>query len=250
MSIIISINGNVKSGKTNFINKIKQEVLDNKLKNIIVLDDQINHLSKTCNSDRYQLMLLLSRFDQIYGIIETNPDAIIICESCLQTDMDFIIDILYNNNKTDLSKKYTLMLYNLYTNLPKQRCIYLYSTPESILLKILKEDNKQNTYIDCSTVNIDYLVNRHLHYERVFTDNINVIIKINLDKYSNTKYNELISHTVRLLQEDNLTRLFYVKYNYMYNEDITNDLNMVNSYLIVIFIIVSIFVTYIIYDNL
>jgi thymidylate kinase len=260
MSMIISINGNIGSGKTNFIKKLKQEVIDNNLENIIVLEDRINQLSKISiddiiifeelNNTVLQLMLLITRFKLISNIIETNPNAIIICESCLMTDIEIFIKILCDKNEISsyLSQTFMEWFNDFNKNLPELKSIYLYSTPKNILLRMLKKKNN-------NIVDIAYLTKRHEYYQEIFTDNKNMIIKINIDKYNMSfddiidhKYNKLISDTLKLFQNDNLNNSYYFKYNKMYNEDISDDLNMVSNYLVVTIVILLIIFIYIIFN--
>lgn len=247
MSMIISINGNIGSGKTDFIKKIKQEVSDNSLENIIVLEDHIDQSFKIYDNNMLQLMLLITRFKSIGSIVKTNPGAIIICESCLVTDIEMFIKMLYNNNKDTsyLFQALTDWFSDLCKDLPEQKSIYLYSTPEDILVKMLRISNN-------STIDLDCLTKRHKYYQKIFTDNDNVIIKINIDRYSipinnsiNFEYNRLVANTVKLFQDNNLNKAYYLKYNMMYNEEIINNFNVTNNYLFmttVVFIVLFIYV--------
>jgi thymidylate kinase len=258
--MIISINGNIGSGKTNFIKELKQEVIDNNLENIIVLEDQINKSFKMSVDDivifenfdnnMLQLMLLITRFKLIANIIKTNPTAIIICESCLVSDVEIFTKILYDDdNASYLFKTFTSWFNEFYKNLPEQKSIYLYSRPENILLRMLKKSNNNIIDIDC-------LTKRHKYYQEIFTGNYNVIIKINVDKYNipingviDHKYSRLITDTLKLFQDDNLNKPYYLKYSKMYNEEIINDLNMLDNYIVITTIILSILFIYIIIIN-
>ena len=102
MAQIISIDGNIGSGKSTIVQKLK-EYFQKQNKNIIFLQEPINEWDKIKdkngitilekfyqNQEKYsfafQMMAYISRLSLLKKTIEENSDAIIITERCLNTD--------------------------------------------------------------------------------------------------------------------------------------------------------------------
>jgi len=226
MSLIISIDGNIGTGKTTFINELKKK----NLPNVIFVDEPVELWTKICVNDEtilekfyedqikyafsFQMMALISRIQLLKKAVKDNPNAIIVTERSLYSDKNIFAKLLYDEGKID---PHSYQIYNLWFSeyikeLPKHKFIYLYSDPKTAHERIIKRsrNGEQN-------INIDYLINCEEYHKFWFEyDNSNLIAKINMDHYiTNTKeYEDLISNTADLLNNK--------KYSYKYNNELVN----------------------------
>jgi deoxyadenosine/deoxycytidine kinase len=116
MSTIVSIEGNIGSGKSTILKLLKEYFNENK--NIIFLQEPVDEWEKIKdknnitilakfyeNQEKYsfafQMMAYISRLSLLKKTIEKNPDAIIITERCLNTDRYVFAKMLYDNGKLE-----------------------------------------------------------------------------------------------------------------------------------------------------
>ena len=100
MSIIISIEGNIGSGKSTLVDYLKNNYTD---KNIVYLQEPVDewnnikdennitilekfYANQTKYSFAFQMMAYISRLDLLRNSIKNNPNSIIITERSLFTD--------------------------------------------------------------------------------------------------------------------------------------------------------------------
>lgn len=175
---IISIEGNIGSGKTTIIDKLtKHFENDDSLiflrepvdiwENIKDIDGK-NILQKFYeNPEEYafsfQIMALTTRLELIKNKINENPDcSVIICERSLEADKEIFAKMLYGDNKIkNIDYQIYNQLYNEFTKKYQAKgIIYLETTPdvcyermgkrnrlgeEGVTLDYLKECNKYHT---------------------------------------------------------------------------------------------------------
>lgn len=177
MSQIISIEGNIGSGKSTILNSLKQHFKENK--NIIFLQEpvaewdkirdknNITILSKFYENQKkysfsFQMMAYISRLSLLKDTIEKNPESIIITERCLNTDRHVFAKMLYDSgNLEDIEYQIYLQWFDHFSNIMKiQKIIYLKTDPKTCHSRI----NKRNRDGE-SNISIDYLENCHNYHE-------------------------------------------------------------------------------------
>jgi deoxyadenosine/deoxycytidine kinase len=221
MSLIISIDGNIGCGKSTFLKELKNEVKKLRLKNIIFLHEPLDQWSQINvngvtilekfyeNPDKYafsfQMMAYISRLSLFKKAIKENPDTIIVTERSLYTDKNIFAKMLYDDNKID---SYSYQIYNMWfdefiKDLPEHMYFYLESSPSNILNRIIKRDR-----IGENNISIEYLINCHNYHQEMFSDNQNLIAKINMDKYEfgSEHYKNLVFKTVKIISNIRMNR--------------------------------------------
>lgn len=114
MPTIISIEGNIGSGKSTFIKYLKN-VFDTK--EVVLVPEPVNEWENIRDKDgksmlmyfyedqmrnafSFQMMAYISRLESLKKAIKENPDAkIIITERCLETDKNVFAKMLYDEGK-------------------------------------------------------------------------------------------------------------------------------------------------------
>lgn len=255
MSLIITIDGNIGSGKTTFINKLKEYSIQYNIQNIIFLEEPVDQWSQVSvnnitileafytNPTRYafsfQMLAFISRLVLFLDAIRNNPDSIIISERSILTDKYIFAKMLYDNGNID---EYSYKIYNLWfeyfiNKLPKHKHIYLYSDPSNTIKKIIKRQRPGE-----SNINIDYLNQCHEYHEEMFIDNNKLLTKLNIDKYilGTDEYEMLVLSILEILtqKEKKINKyLYYINYD-----------EHIISLLRVSFILIVIYVFTIIYN--
>ena len=114
MPVIVSIEGNIGSGKSTFIKYLKN-VFDEK--EVVIVPEPVGEWEQICDKDgksmlvhfyedqernsfSFQMMAYISRLVYLKRAIENNPDAkLIITERCLETDRNVFAKMLYAEDK-------------------------------------------------------------------------------------------------------------------------------------------------------
>lgn len=168
MASIISIEGNIGSGKSTLIEYLKSNY---KNSNVIYLEEPVkiwqsikdkngvNILVKFYeNQEKYsfafQMMAYISRLDLLRRTIKDNPESIIITERSLYTDKYVFAKMLFDSDKIE-DIEYNI--YNRWFNsmidlAPLNKVIYMKTTPEISYKRVIKrsregEDNIGEEYI-------------------------------------------------------------------------------------------------------
>ena len=188
MSKIISVEGNIGSGKSTIVDILKKSFQNNS--NIIFLQEPVDEwaeikdkngqtiLSKFYeNQEKYsfvfQMMAYISRLTLLKNTILANPGCVIISERCLNTDRYVFAKMLYDSGKME-DIEYTVYLkwfdeFNeLYNN---QKMIYMKTDPAICFQRIAKRDRDGE-----SAIPLSYLESCHQYHEEM----INVIEKENV----------------------------------------------------------------------
>lgn len=248
MSLIISIDGNIGSGKTTFINELKKEVNKQKLKNIIFVDEPVELWTKICVNNEnilekfyqdqikyafsFQMMALISRIKVLKKAMKDHPDAIIISERSLYSDKNIFAQMLYDEGKIDPHsfQIYTMWFREYIKELPKHEFIYLFSDPKIVNDRIKKRNRTGENNID-----IEYLINCNDYHENMFVDHKYLLAKIKMNhNIGSDNYKELISDTIKLLNNK------MDKYKYIFKYD----KRLLKIYLIGIIYILFIIILY------
>jgi deoxyadenosine/deoxycytidine kinase len=186
--MIISIEGNIGSGKTTLVNLLKESLINND--KFIFISEPIdiwiknkdkngeNILTKFyTNQEKYafpfQIMAYFSRLHLIKNAIKNNPDKIIITERCVNTDRNVFAKMLYEDNKIED------VCYNIYLewfdefmdgmNIDK----YIYVDSEySLCHKRINKRNRQGE----ENIPIEYLKRCELYHKQWLLNNNSLLI--------------------------------------------------------------------------
>ena len=210
MSTILSIEGNIGSGKSTIINYLKEKYSDSG--NIIFLPEPVEEWEKIKDNDgqtilakfygnqkkysfAFQMMAYISRLDILRKAIKENPGKIIISERSLYTDKYVFAQMLYDDNKMESVE------YQIYNNwfhsfsdlAPLHKVVYLKTDPNVSYDRIMK---RNRTGEDC--IPFDYIQNCHKYHENMYDiiDCSKKIIDCTIDFNHSNDYFEKISQDI------------------------------------------------------
>ena len=188
MSIIISIEGNIGSGKSTIVDYLKNNYTD---KNIVYLQEPVDewnnikdennitilekfYANQTKYSFAFQMMAYISRLDLLRNSIKNNPNSIIITERSLFTDKYVFAQMLYDSNKME---KIEYEIYNKWFNsmidlAPLSKVIYLKTEPDDSYKRIKKRNRDGENQIP-----FEYIKECH-EYHNHMIDILNIDKKI------------------------------------------------------------------------
>jgi deoxyadenosine/deoxycytidine kinase len=199
MTSIVSIEGNIGSGKSTILRVLKEYFNENK--KIIFLQEPVDEWEKIKdknnvtiltkfydNQEKYsfafQMMAYISRLSLLKRTIEKNPDAIIITERCLNTDRYVFAKMLYDTGKLeDIEYQIYLNWFEHFLDIQKiQKVVYLKTEPDICYFRISKRNRTGE-----SNISIDYLKQCHQYHEDMInclTDK-KLVINSNIDTDEN-----------------------------------------------------------------
>jgi deoxyadenosine/deoxycytidine kinase len=170
---LISIEGNIGSGKSTLIELLKDSGL-----NCIFIPEPVNlwneikDLSGVSILERYygdpekyafpfQMMAYITRLSIINKTAESNPDSVIITERSIHTDREVFAKMLYDSGKIN-HIEYTIYLkwFDEFNKFPLDSIIYLKVSPEICKERILKRNRQGEEEIQLS-----YLQDLHNYHE-------------------------------------------------------------------------------------
>lgn len=199
MSQIVSVEGNIGSGKSTILKQLKNYLKNNT--NIIFLQEPVDEweqirdnnnvtiLSKFyANQEKYsfafQMMAYISRLSLLKNTIEKYPNSIIITERCLNTDRYVFAKMLYDSGKLeDVEYQIYLKWFDHFIDKQKiEKVVYLKTDPKICLHRI----NKRNRDGE-SNIPLEYLEKCHSYHEDMINKNIKekIIIDTNIDTEDN-----------------------------------------------------------------
>jgi deoxyadenosine/deoxycytidine kinase len=193
---IFSVEGNIGSGKTTLVNRMKntithirgrpvyylpepvdiwESIKDNEGQNML----QLFYSDPTKHAFAFQMMAYISRLSMMQLAIDEHPKCILITERCLLSDYNVFANMLYETNKISTEQMAIYKKWFYQFNVPISGLIYLHCEPE-------------NSYNRCSnrnrtgeeTVSIDYLTQCHEKHEEWINleEDIPIITIFNNDK--------------------------------------------------------------------
>lgn len=186
MSRIISIEGNIGSGKSTLVRDLQlyfknKEIKDDKVIFLqepvdvwnTIYDEKGNTILENFYRDQekygfsFQMMAYISRLSKIRETIKKYPNTIIITERSLYTDKYVFAKMLYDNEKIDeINYKIYLKWFNDFIDeLPKHEFIYIKTNPDMCLERI-KKRNRSGENIE-----LEYLINCDNYHDKMLTSN-------------------------------------------------------------------------------
>ena len=180
--IIISIEGNIGSGKTTFINQLMNVEKMKTNNTICFLKEPVNLWESIKNSNNetmiecfykeqekyafsFQIMAYVSRIALIKEAIN-NGYKYIFTERCIYTDKNVFLKMLFESNKLEkMNNDIYNMLFETFTQEYNIYHIYIETTPEVALKRVIKRDRAGETNISleyltmCNNYHNNWLVN-------------------------------------------------------------------------------------------
>lgn len=187
--LIISVEGNIGSGKSTYVEILKQNLITISNRPVVFLQEPVDEwttivdkqgesiLSKFyANQEKYsfafQMMAYISRLALLKKTVEENPDAIIITERCLFTDKYVFAKMLYDSNLIE-EVEYAIYLkwFNTFQEeYPISGYVYLYTRAETAFERVKKRSRDGE-----STIPLEYLRQCHqYHNEWLFGNKISI----------------------------------------------------------------------------
>jgi deoxyadenosine/deoxycytidine kinase len=182
---IISIEGNIGSGKSTFVKYIRDSISSKK---VCFLDEPVKEWSEIKDEEgktvlenyygnpkafafTFQMMAYISRLAYLKRAIESNEYDVIITERTLFTDKNVFCEMLYADGM--ISK----IEYTIYNNwfkefidmIPPIQYVYLKTTPEVSETRVKKRDR-----LGESTISLEYLAKCHEYHENWLNNTPNV----------------------------------------------------------------------------
>ncbi len=184
MSLIISVEGNIGSGKSTILEYLKKKYNND---NIVFLQEPISEwekikddnnntiLTKFYNDQKkysfaFQMMAYISRLDILRKTIKENPTKIIISERSLFTDKYVFAKMLFDSSNMETVE---YQIYNNWFNslidlAPLHKMIYLKTDPKISFDRIIKRSRTGENNIP-----FEYIENCHKYHNDMY-DLINV----------------------------------------------------------------------------
>ena len=205
MSQIISIEGNIGSGKSTFLSFIKNNFND---PNIIFLQEPVSEWDNIKDSNgitilqkfyenqkkysfAFQMMAYISRLNLLKKTILEHPDSIIITERCLNTDRYVFAKMLYDSGKLeDVEYQIYINWFDSFNDIQKsQKTIYLKTDPDICFKRICKRNRDGE-----SNISLEYLIECDKYHNNMI-DSISIdkllLLNSNIDSDENKDINNI-----------------------------------------------------------
>jgi deoxyadenosine/deoxycytidine kinase len=192
MPRIISIEGNIGSGKSTFLSYLKEYYRENteviflrepvdiweKVKDPVTNETMLEkfYADQPKYAFSFQIMAFISRLTLLKKTVRENPDAIIITERCLHTDKLIFAKMLYDmKNIEDVNYQIYCQIYDEFVDeYPLDKVIYIRTEP-SICYERIHIRSRQGE----SSIPIEYLSQCHIYHENMMKElrdkNMNVL---------------------------------------------------------------------------
>lgn len=212
---IISIEGNIGSGKSTILHMLKSYSKQNYIfvqepveewNNIRDKEGEtiLSHFYRDNKqySFQFQMMAYISRLNLLRKIIKENPNAVIITERCLYTDKFVFAKLLYdNNNMTDIEYTIYNKWFNAFTDdVPINGIIYIHTNPNTCEKRIVHRNRIGET------IPLEYLTTCHEYHDKWLNETTTPIIKydgnICIDETNNLQIISNIEDSIKQLVQD------------------------------------------------
>jgi|TARA_B110000211_G_scaffold77917_1_gene91375 deoxynucleoside kinase len=218
MPFIVSIEGNIGSGKSTFIKylnkyaKTNVDCIHRDIKYIQEPVDEWNNIKDSggesilqkfySNQEEYafsfQIMAYITRLRKIIESIDQFPNAIHICERSLETDKHVFAQMLYDDKKI---KEIDWVIYNYWFSTFLDKCktnliIYVNTTPENCHARVKLRDR-----LGESNIPLTYLQNCHTYHEKwIRHTKVNtLVLNGNTDVQDKQSYTIVLENTLNAI---------------------------------------------------
>lgn len=216
MSRIISIEGNIGSGKSTLVKNIQTLFKNRKISEdkVLFLQEPVDvwntiqdndgtileHFYK--NQEKYgfsfQMMAYISRLSILKNAIKKYPNTTIITERSLYTDRYVFAKMLYDNKKIDdiCYQIYLKWFDDFIDELPKHEFIYMKTHPEKCLERI-KKRNRAGENIELS-----YLIDCDVYHDKMLTSNecySELVLDGNIDNHDTLSNFNIHTNSIELM---------------------------------------------------
>jgi deoxyadenosine/deoxycytidine kinase len=205
MAKLISIEGNIGSGKSTILRSLKAHFSDNEKINqkILFLQEPVDEWENIKDKDgntilkkfyenqkdysfAFQMMAYISRLSLLKREMDEHPDAIIITERCLNTDRYVFAKMLYDDGLIeDVEYQIYLTWFEHFFDINKiQKLVYLKTDPKICLERVNKRMREGE-----STLTHEYLEKCHKYHSDMITNTHCDVLQIdsNVDTDMNTE---------------------------------------------------------------
>ena len=210
MFTIISIDGNIGSGKSTLMGQLETNFSDNK--NVVFLKEPVEDWGHITDENgttilemfyenptkygfSFQIMAYISRLDVIRKEIKKNPNAIFISERSLFTDKLVFAKMLFDAGNIELvNYKIYLKWFDTFADdFPVSKVIYVNTDPEMCHQRIVKRSRTGENNIP-----LEYLQNCHKYHTNMLDINSvdcvcknQLVLNGNIDMYENKEQLDL-----------------------------------------------------------
>ena len=226
MSVIVSIEGNIGSGKTTILKCLKEHFKNNT--QFVFVDEPVKEWIKIkyndCNilekfyqdpnkySFSFQMMAYITRLSMLKKAVKENPNAVIITERCLYTDKFVFAQMLYDQGSIN---EYEFQIYNKWfdefiSDLPKHKFIFISSDPNKS-----KERINQRQRQGEENITVSYLTDCENYHSKMSVNNsLDILMNINIENYElhTIKYYKLIDKIINNLKEQTIKKNKIINY--------------------------------------
>ena len=201
---IISIDGNIGSGKSTLMGKLKKYFNNNS--NIIFLKEPVDEWETITDENgitilekfyenpskygfSFQIMAYISRLDVMRNAVKTNPNAIFISERSLFTDKCVFAKMLFDSGNIEVInyKIYIKWFDTFADDFPVSKVIYVNTEPEICHQRIVKRSRTGE-----SNIPLEYLQNCDKYHNNMLDSNSvdcickdQLVLNGNIDIYEN-----------------------------------------------------------------
>lgn len=173
-SMIVSIEGNIGSGKSTVLRKLKtsQEFTDiqtHLMRPVIFIDEPVKDWETIRDNDHtilekfysdpkkyafsFQIMAYATRFQAIQQALKKHPNCILITERCLETDKHVFARMLFESGDiSTIDYQIYKKCYDAFSSIVTDKHIYIKTTPEVCFTRIHKRSRQGE-----ETIQLDYL---------------------------------------------------------------------------------------------
>lgn len=176
---LISIDGNIGSGKSTLMEALKNKFKDNK--NVVFLREPVDEWAQIKDENNvtilekfyanqkdysfsFQMMAYISRLSLLKDAVKNNPCAIFISERSLFTDREVFAKMLYKSGFIEeVNYKIYLKWFDSFSSeFPLHKVIYVKADPEVCFDRIKKRSRTGE-----SNIPLTYLENCHIHHNEM-----------------------------------------------------------------------------------
>jgi deoxynucleoside kinase len=217
--VIISIEGNVGSGKSSAISFFEQYLKDKKITNIIVCQEPVQEWMSVMDEHgtsilsnlykdpkrfafRFQIMAFITRLSILRNALKKPNVSVILTERCILTDANVFAKMLYDDGKIELDEYtiYTKWFDEYSKDVMPSGIIYYKADPEVCMARVLSRNRSGE-----DTINLPYLEKCGKYTDEWIDECIPVIptlvLNANIDKAVRNHNDEIHAFITKLVTD-------------------------------------------------